>query len=779
MNLTAYIPLFPLVGFLINGLAAKRLRFSETAIGSIACTMIALSFVCSVVAVLDYYSFAKNPTTQALFLKKEAALIERARGPKDDVTEVRSAAPEHGHAGTEAVATPYVQTVFTWIPGGGALRSLGPAKNKENAELTIEWAYQLDQLSGLYVLFVTFVGFLIHVFAVGYMHGEAGFARFFAYLNLFMFMMLTLVLGANFVMMFVGWEGVGLCSFLLIGYYFQKKEAGDASKKAFVVNRIGDFGLMLGMMGVFAVFGTLNFHEVMPMAKALSVEPLGLSSFSLTTGVLTLITLALFVGAVGKSAQIPLFIWLPDAMAGPTPVSALIHAATMVTAGVYMVARCNPLFHRAPTTMLIMALVGCATAFVAATIGLTQTDIKKVLAYSTVSQLGFMFLGCGVGAVTAGVFHVVTHAFFKAQLFLGAGSVIHGGSPSGHEQELSRFGNFRAYMPTTYKTMLMSLFAICGIVPFAGFFSKDEILAQTLHTSVLGGAWGTGLYAVGFLTAGVTAFYMTRLMCLTFFGSDRWKEAPAHHSHENEDDADDVHQHHGHGTFHPHESPLVMRLPLIILAFFAVTAGFFGVAEELTGGAVPNLIHHWLAPMIDVAGKPHEAVHFEPMAWVLGLASCGWALAMMYAAWHCYVTKPEVPAALAERFQALYQLSFRKWYWDELLDGHLVEGIKRLNQGLWDTDAHLVDGGVNGTAWLARTSSVVMSWIDRWVVDALVNFMAWLTRLGSLTIRQMQNGTAQTYLLVMVLGLAALLYPIEAQFFSGFFEWVQQKMTNR
>ncbi len=777
MDLVILVPLFPLLGFLINGLLAKRLGFSEKIIGSIACLMVGLSFLCSVVAVFQFNQYAHSPATQHQYREQEHTWLEQFNQTHQVKEPVHAAAKSSGHH-PELTATPYVRRVFQWIPSGAAHPTLGPQAHTRTIEFSIDWAYQLDQLSGLYILFITFVGFFIHLFAIGYMHGEEGFYRFFAYLNLFMFMMLTLVLGANFLVMFVGWEGVGLCSYLLIGYYFTKEEAALASKKAFVVNRIGDLGLMLGMFGVFGVFGTLDYDQVMVLAKALPVEPFGLSALSLTTGVLTLITLALFLGAVGKSAQIPLFIWLPDAMAGPTPVSALIHAATMVTAGIYLVARCNPLFQRAPTTMLIVAMIGGLTAFVAATIGLTQNDIKKVLAYSTVSQLGFMFLGCGVGAFVAGIFHVFTHAFFKAQLFLGSGSVIHGGSPSGHEQDMRFYGNFRKYMPITYKTMLVSLFAICGIFPFAGFFSKDEILAKTLHTEVFGkgSMLGMVLYGLGFLTAGITAFYMTRLMCMTFGGDDRWKEHAATAHHANHHLPEPVSDTSAPGPkphpsdFHPHESPAVMWIPLAVLAVFAGVAGFLGVAEELTGGAVPNVLHHWLAPTIDSLGHAPEAVHFEPMEWVLAVISVLWAGSMMYAAYYCYILKPALPGQIAERFQALYQLSWNKWYWDELLDRHFVNLVKAFNDGLWNVDAEAVDGGVNGTAWLTRLGSTISGWVDRWIVDMAVNLVAWITRLGSLLVRQVQTGLVQNYLLVMMLAILALVLTMESKIFRDLIE---------
>ncbi|OYT70444.1 MAG: NADH-quinone oxidoreductase subunit L [Chloracidobacterium sp. CP2_5A] len=749
MYLVALVPFFPLLGFIVNGLFAKRLGFSEKVIGAIACAMVAASFVCSAAAVYEFSRHARDNKVQAAAKQREAELQARILGQGvayDAKTDTKREAPEHKsddhkEGAHEVVATPYVVTLFEWMPGGTLRLTLG-ASAGQTAEFSVKWAYQLDQLSGLYILFVTFVAFFIHLFAIGYMHGDPSFHRFFAYLNLFMFMMLNLVLGANFLMTFVGWEGVGLASYLLIGYYLKKPEAGTAAKKAFVMNRVGDFGLMLAMMATFAVFGTLDYADVMAMAKALPQEPFGLAALSFTTGTLTVIALLIFLGAAGKSAQIPLYTWLPDAMAGPTPVSALIHAATMVTAGVYLVARCNPLFQRAPTAMLTVAVIGIATAFVAATIGITQTDIKKALAYSTVSQLGYMFVGCGVGAFVAGVFHVVTHAFFKAQLFLGSGSVIHGGSPSGHQQEMTYYGNFRKYMPITFATMMLSLFAICGIIPFAGFFSKDEILAKTLHTPVFSHEVGLALYALGFLTAGVTAFYMTRLMCLTFFGKERFLEGPDFQEGHSEDHGDG---HHAPASkdFHPHESPLVMTLPLMVLGAFAVVAGFAGVSEELTGGAFPNYVHHWLAPVMDATLYPEKPVAgVNWTEWLLAGASVVWALVMMGLAYFLYVIRPELPEKLAQTLRPLYTLSYRKWFWDEFIDVYLVGAFKKLSLGAWGVD---------------------------FVVDSIVNLFAWLARASSVIFRTVQTGLMQNYALVMALGIflfiAGMGYPLFKELF--------------
>src|SRR5499425_1940137 len=461
LDLIWLIPLFPAVGFVINGLIGKRLP--KTAVAFIAVGAVLISFILSAGAVLQLLQLEPEQRTHTVKL-------------------------------------------YEWINAGPAHTTEGPL-----ARFTVDWAFLLDPLSSIMILVVTGIGFLIHVYSIGYMHEEAGFYRFFAYLNLFMFSMLTLVLGNNYLMMFIGWEGVGLCSYLLIGYYFHKRSAGDAAKKAFVVNRVGDWGLSIGVMLIFLTFGSLDFKVVGEKVR----EGVISGAFHVSDPIFIVIAIALFIGATGKSAQIPLYVWLPDAMEGPTPVSALIHAATMVTAGVYMVARSNFIYQMAPQAMVVVAVIGAITAFFAASIGLVQNDIKRVLAYSTVSQLGYMFLALGVGAFAAGVFHVFTHAFFKALLFLGSGSVIH--AMSG-EQDMKFMGDLRGRIPTTFKTMLIGMIAIAGIPPLAGFFSKDEILWQTWSSE--GGAYRI-LWLVGYVTALMTAFYMFRLMFLTFRGKPR------------------------------------------------------------------------------------------------------------------------------------------------------------------------------------------------------------------------------------------------------------------
>ncbi len=552
-NLLSIIIFAPLAGAAINWLVGRRIR-DERFIGFVACGAVALS------TIVSFY----------LAFKSEGAL-------RSDV--------------------PVLDYIWTWLEVGS---------------FRADFALGMDRLSGTYALFVTFVGLLIHVFAVGYMHGDAGFYRFFAFLNLFMFAMLTLVLADNMVLMFVGWEGVGLCSYLLIGYYLDKKEAGDAAKKAFITNRVGDWGFVLGIMLTFMLTGSVSFFSQVGgsgvVESALQViDRMPVDQFTwgaIIGGGATSIAVLLFIGAVGKSAQIPLYVWLPDAMAGPTPVSALIHAATMVTAGVYMIVRCSTIFTHAPTAMFIVAIIGAATALFAATIGLAQNDIKKVLAYSTISQLGYMFLACGVGAFIAAIFHVITHAFFKALLFLGSGSVIHG---MHHEQDMRRMGGLRKYMPITFATMITGWLAISGVPFFAGFFSKDEILWKTWSAgtfSLPSPAFSKILWGVGALTALLTAVYMTRMMVMTFWGGERFRDA-----HVNSDE-------HGshHGPREPHESPWIMTVPLIVLAVLSTIGGFIGVPYALSSAVTErniNYLEHTLEPVVAHAKTETPAPHGE------------------------------------------------------------------------------------------------------------------------------------------------------------------------
>jgi NADH-quinone oxidoreductase subunit L len=546
-NLLSLIIFAPLAGAVINWLVGRRLR-NEKFIGLIACASVGFS------TVLAFY----------LAFKPGGALSSEQ---------------------------PLMDHLWTWIQVGSFRADFGLA---------------MDRLSGIYALFITFVGLLIHVFATGYMHGDRGYYRFFAYLNLFMFAMLTLVLADNFLLMFVGWEGVGLCSYLLIGFYLDKEEAAPAAKKAFIANRVGDWGFVLGLLLIFFMTGSISFFAkpALGVTSALSaIANLPIDPFTwgaIFAGGITSVAVLLFIGATGKSAQIPLFVWLPDAMAGPTPVSALIHAATMVTAGVYMVVRCSTIFTHAPTAMLIVAIIGAATALFAATIAIAQNDIKKVLAYSTISQLGYMFLACGVGAFVAAIFHVMTHAFFKAQLFLGSGSVIHG---MHHEQDMRRMGGLRKYMPITWLTMCAGWLAICGVPIFAGFFSKDEILWKTWSAHSAG--WPPGLskalWVIAAVTALLTAIYMTRLMVMTFWGSERFGAQSAslpHGDHsQHEPQADHAHD----SSRKPHESPLTMTIPLIVLAVLSTVGGLVGVPyalSSLVGGHPENYFEHTLEPVV-------------------------------------------------------------------------------------------------------------------------------------------------------------------------------------
>ena len=637
------VPLLPLLGAAINGLLGRRFRFSERVVGSIAVGSVALAFLISVAAVYSYGFGGERRWPKAYVTSEEGGFPYSWRWMQGGALEITQGTPERagivggGHTNdlaaraNEAEAQRGNAATLSNDPAGLAeLAARDKAWNEHTgrgALLDVEWSYQLDPLSAIFMLIVTGVGLCIFVFATGYMHGDAGFYRFFAYLGLFMFMMLVLVMGSNFLMMFVGWEGVGLCSYLLIGYYFDRKEAGDASRKAFITNRIGDFGFALAVFGIIATFGTAQYTGVVSQAGGYPLEHLG------QWGIMSWLALGLFVGACGKSAQIPLYVWLPDAMAGPTPVSALIHAATMVTAGLYMLTRTNVIFQHSQTMMLVVAVVGAATALFAATIGITQNDIKKVLAYSTVSQLGFMFLACGVGAFTIGIFHVMMHAFFKALMFLGAGSVIHG---MHHEQDMRRMGGLKKYMPYTYWTFLAGWLAICGVIPFSGFWSKDEILWNAASTTYI--PYGWLLWAVATIAATCTAFYMTRLVAMTFWGKERFLERPAGgeadeaHAHgfdeglephdarmesagdrprhepgehvgpvDKHESQTHAHGAHGHGVHTPHESPPSMWVPLAVLAVLAVVGGFIGISPAFTGGAHiggrANIVN-WLQPVI-------------------------------------------------------------------------------------------------------------------------------------------------------------------------------------
>jgi NADH-quinone oxidoreductase subunit L len=610
-----------------------------------------------------------------------------------------------------------VETAWTWMQVG---------------DFRADVAFLLDPLSSIMVLVVTGVGFLIHVYSVGYMAEDPSFRRFFLYLNLFMFAMLTLVLADNFLLMFVGWEGVGLCSYLLIGFWYEKQSATDAGKKAFIVNRIGDFGFLLGVMYLVAYTGSVNFERV--FAAAPHIFPAGAATLaSLFTGaglpVITIATLLLFLGATGKSAQLPLYVWLPDAMEGPTPVSALIHAATMVTAGVYMVARSHVLFQLSPATMEVVAIVGAATALMAATIGLAQNDIKRVLAYSTVSQLGYMFFACGVGAFGAGIFHVMTHAFFKALLFLGAGSVIYG---MHHEQDMRKMGGLAPKMPVTHATMLVATIAIAGIPPLAGFWSKDEILAQAFATG------NYHIWAAGVLGAVLTAFYMFRLYILTFRGTPRFEEHAAESlhgahvaaelaAHGHADHAKDHGHDHGHGG-PVKESPWSMIGPLSVLAVLSAIGGFIGVGKPFIEGE--SMVARWLAPVLE--GGPAVPEMSHATEWTLMAISVAVAAFGIAMAFQAYLSRPEIATGLRQRFAGLHDTLENKYYVDEFYWAAFVRPIHRGSIALWKFwDETIVDGTVNGVGQVVEVASGIL--------------------------RLFQTGYVGTYALFLALGVLALL----------------------
>jgi NADH-quinone oxidoreductase subunit L len=609
---------------------------------------------------------------------------------------------------------------FSWIAGLPFHLANGQMGN-----LQADWGFLLDPLSAVMILVVTGVGFLIHVYSVGYMAHDNGYYRFFGYLNLFVFFMLMLVLANNYALLFVGWEGVGLCSYLLIGFYYHKKSAADAGKKAFIVNRVGDSGFVLGMLLMLLTLGTLRFTEV---AKALHSGqfPAETAGF----GVLSAMALLLFIGATGKSAQIPLYVWLPDAMEGPTPVSALIHAATMVTAGVYMVARSAPLFQLTPQTSGIVAIIGAGTAIFAASIALVQNDIKRVLAYSTVSQLGYMFLALGVGAYWVAIFHLFTHAFFKALLFLGSGSVIH--SLSG-EQDMRYMGGLRNKIPITYWTMWVGSVAISGIPFLAGFFSKDEILWQA-YSSPLG---SKTLWAVGIATAAMTAFYMWRLMYLTFYGPSRVKpEAEAH----------------------IHESPRTMTVPLSVLAIGSALAGWLGTPKLWHWPEAFRAFENWLAPMFGAGEAAGETAHSSGAEWGLMALSVLVAAGGIALARYLYLARPGIPDRIQAATGPLYKWLYNKWYIDELYDFLFVNGLGKGGGRVCGAfDREVVDGGVNGAGWLTRAAASVSKWWDTWIVDGAVRLGAFFVKMLSYPVCILQTGRVQTYALFVVLGLLGLL----------------------
>lgn len=625
IDLVWLIPLFPFIGFLINGVFRNLLP--KAVIGSIGSLAVLASFGLSLGIFFDY-----NATT------------------------------------------PVIVNLFDWIKVGG---------------IDIPFSFQIDQLSILMLLIITGIGSLIHIYSVGYMSHDAGFGKFFAYLNLFIFFMLLLVLGSNYVIMFIGWEGVGLCSYLLIGFWYSNGAYADAAKKAFIMNRIGDLGFLLGVFLIITTFGSVSFAAIFPQAAEMVSGD----------ATLTLITILLFVGAIGKSAQLPLFTWLPDAMAGPTPVSALIHAATMVTAGIYMIARSNILFTLSPITLSIIAVIGLATAIIAAIIALTQTDIKKVLAYSTVSQLGYMFLGLGVGAYTGAFFHVLTHAFFKALLFLGAGSVIHAMSD---EQDMRNMGGLKKKLPITFFTMLMGTIAIAGLPPFAGFFSKDEILAHVYEHNKI-------LWVIGVLGALLTAFYMFRMMFLTFWGTFRGTKEQAHHLH---------------------ESPVSMTIPLIVLAILSIVGGFIGVPEALGGS-------HWLAgylaPVFEASTSrlPELALDHSTEYMLMGISVGGVIIAIIYA-YFKYIKNNHVPVPDGVEKSALAKLSYQKFYFDELYSAIIQKPLDVASNFFFKT-------------------------VDKSGIDGFINGLGKSSLEASKTLRLLQTGNVGFYIFAMVIGVIAVL----------------------
>ncbi len=617
---------------------------------------------------------------------------------------------------------------FTWLAGLDSATTAGAL-----ARFTADWGFLLDPISSVMVLVVTGIGFLIHVYSTGYMAHDGGYYRFFGYLNLFIFFMLMLVLANNYVLLFVGWEGVGLCSYLLIGFYFLKQSASNAANKAFLVNRIGDAAFVLGMLALFSTVGTLKFTEVGP-----ALEAGGFTAETAAFGVLSWIALLFFIGATGKSAQLPLYVWLPDAMEGPTPVSALIHAATMVTAGVYMVARSSAIYVLAPKTMLIVAVIGALTAIFAATIGLVQNDIKRVLAYSTVSQLGYMFLACGVGAFWVGIFHLYTHAFFKALLFLGSGSVIHA---VGGEQDMRKMGALKDKIPVTYRTMLIGAIAIAGIPGLAGFFSKDEILWQTWISH--DGAYRL-LWALGLATAGMTAFYMFRLMYMTFGGESRLDP---------------------HTASHVHESPKNMTVPLMVLAAGSILAGWIGtpVAFGPIHEHLPSL-EHWLSPAIAAEPAAHEAAahgeeahHDTTMEWVLMFCSVALAVGGILLARRIFDRKTEGDP-MERGLGPLHPVLYNKYYVDEIYNALFVNGLAKGGGAFLSRfDARIIDGAVNGAGWFTRFTSTVSIWWDTWIVDGAVRLTGFLVRFASYPMRMLQTGMLQNYAFFVVLGVLVIL----------------------
>jgi NADH-quinone oxidoreductase subunit L len=648
------IPLLPLAGAAINGLLGKR--FPKALVNTIALGSTALAFSYAVWVAVQFFGLA-------------------------------------------ASQVPYIESGRTWMAAGS---------------FSVEYGFWLDQLSLVMLLIVSGVGFIIHIFSIGYMEHEGGYYRYFAYLNLFMFFMLTLVLANNYLLMFVGWEGVGLASYLLIGFWFLKPSAANAGKKAFITNRVGDFGFLIALFLLIKHFGTLQYDGVFKAVSGLGIEA--------SAGLLTAVGLLMLMGATGKSAQIPLYVWLPDAMEGPTPVSALIHAATMVTAGVYMVCRSHAIFDRAPQAALAVAIIGTLTAIFAASIGIVQTDIKKVLAYSTVSQLGYMFMGAGVMAYGAGIFHLMTHAFFKGCLFLCSGAIIHG---LGGEQDMRFMGGLRKYMPWTFWCMTSATFAIAGLPPFAAFFSKDAILGATFTSGQ------HVLWLIGIIAAGMTSFYMFRLWFLTFFGEYRGPN-PATAGHGHGDD-------HGHGT--PHESPWVMVIPLVILGFLSLAGGWIGVPAALGGS---DHFEHFLAPVFaayaPAEAATHGAVETAPaehedtgMELALMGVSVGVAVIGFAGAWYLYYKRKDLPAKMAASAGGLYRLVLDKYRIDELYGAVIIQPL----------------------IWIS--TNVLWKGIDQGIIDRAVDESAVGALDASDEIRQMQSGNIRSYAGWVAAGAAAVI----------------------
>ena len=695
------IPLFPAIGAASMFFFGRKLQ--RSAVSGICVGMVVLAFLWACLAVWQYNGYAAaNP------------------------------------------GKPFETIVFTWL-GTGDDSLTYVMHGGQTAQFRADAGFLLDPLSSIWLLFVTGVGMLIHIYSIGYMGHEGGYYRFFGYLNLFMFSMLTLILANNYGLMFVGWEGVGLCSYLLIGFYFLRHSASTAANKAFITNRIGDAGFVLGLLTIAWYFGSIQYTQVNAIARS--------GKFLIGDPWITAACLFLFMGACGKSAQFPLYVWLPDAMEGPTPVSALIHAATMVTAGVYMVARSNALFVLAPSAMKTVAIIGALTAIFAATIGLVQNDIKRVLAYSTVSQLGYMFLALGVGAFAAGVFHVFTHAFFKALLFLGSGSGIH--ALSG-EQGIEHMGGLHGKIKTTFGTMLIGTLAIAGIPGFAGFFSKDAILWETWSREA--GAYRY-LWYIAFLTALMTSFYMFRLIYLTFFGKPRMSHEVEHHIH---------------------ESPKSMTVPLVILALCSLGAGYLGMPHSWGGS---NRFEKFLEPVFakeaqvfekegkssQVRAGAEQVEHTDPLEYVLMFASVGAAVLGWWLAQRAYKNADKgYKEPINEISPRFYKTLFRKWYVDEIYDwvftgrakvGEARLGVLGLGEAASKFDSTVIDGTVNGAGWITRLSGAISAWWDKWIIDGVgVNGLAILARMASYPMRLLEWGLVQWYALVMVAGLVGFIF---------------------